>query len=283
MRLVFSARSDCSPEIVPLVSQKSLKAVLLSFLVAVVLIVSVTFRQSPLPASSEPSALLVAAAASMQQALQEIKPLYERSGVNRQVNYNFGSSGVLQQQIEQGAPIDIFISAASKQMDKLEQQNLLVPKTRKNLLTNILVLISPKPTQLKLTNFRQLVKPEIQRIAIGEPRSVPVGQYAIEVFKNLGILERVKSKLVLGNNVKAVLASVETGDADAGIVYVSDAKSSNKVVVSAIANAKLHAPIVYPIAILKSSKALESAKKYLEFLQTTPVQIVFKKYGFGIA
>lgn len=283
MRLVFSARSDCSPEIVPLVSQKSLKAVLLSFLVAVVLIVSVTFRQSPLPASSEPSALLVAAAASMQQALQEIKPLYERSGVNRQVNYNFGSSGVLQQQIEQGAPIDIFISAASKQMDKLEQQNLLVPKTRKNLLTNILVLISPKPTQLKLTNFRQLVKPEIQRIAIGEPRSVPVGQYAIEVFKNLGILERVKSKLVLGNNVKAVLASVETGDADAGIVYVSDAKSSNKVVVSAIANAKLHAPIVYPIAILKSSKALESAKKYVEFLQTTPVQIVFKKYGFGIA
>jgi molybdate transport system substrate-binding protein len=273
-------------------SQKYLKAMLLSLVVAVAIIVSVTIEQSPLPVSSQqPSALLVGAAASLQTALQEITPLYERllaqtasrSAANLKVNYNFGSSGSLQQQIEQGAPIDVFISAASKQMNMLQQQSLLVPKTQKNLLTNQLVLVTPKTATLKLTDFRQLVKPEIQRIAIGEPRSVPAGQYATEVFKNSGILDRVKSKLVLGNNVKSVLASVETGDADAGIVYISDAQNSNRVMISAIADERLHAPIVYPIAILKSSKVVASAKKYVEFLQTKPAQIVFKKYGFGIA
>jgi molybdate transport system substrate-binding protein len=281
--LVFSHDPIVSPKIESIVSQKYLKAVLLSFVMTAAIIVSATFGQSPHPASSQPQVLLVSAAASMQKALQELTPLYERSGTNLKVNYNFGSSGALQQQIEQGAPIDIFISAASKQMQMLQQKNLLVPKTQKNLLTNRLVLVTPTTATLKLTDFSQLVKPEIQRIAIGEPRSVPVGQYATEVFKNLGILDRVKSKLVLGNNVRAVLAAVETGGADAGIIYVSDAQSSDKVVISAIADRKLHAPIIYPIAILKSSKSLELAKKYVDFLQTKPAQLVFKKYGFGIA
>lgn len=239
--------------------------------------------QLPPPSGSQSSALLVGAAASMRSALEAIAPLYQRSGANLQVNYNFGSSGALQQQIEQGAPIDVFISAASKQMNTLQQRNLLVPETRKNLLTNRLVLVTPKTATLKLTNFRQLLKPEIQRIAIGEPRSVPVGQYAIEVFENLGILDRVKAKLVLGNSVKSVLAAVETGDADAGIVYISDARGNHRVVISVIADERLHTPIVYPIAILKSSKSLASARKYANFLQTPPAQAVFKKYGFGIA
>ncbi len=264
-------------------NQKYLKSVLVSLIVAVTLIVFATFRQSPLPVNSQPSVLLVGAAASLQKAFLEITPLYEQSGANLKVNYSFGSSGALQQQIEQGAPIDIFISAASKQMNVLQQKSLLVPKTRINLLTNQLVLVTPKTSTLKLTDFRQLVKPEIQRISIGEPRSVPAGEYATEVFRNLGILDQIKSKLVLGNNVKSVLTSVETGDAEAGVVYISDARNSSRVVISAIANKRLHAPIIYPIAVLKSSKMLESANRYLKFLQTKPVQIVFKKYGFGIA
>jgi molybdate transport system substrate-binding protein len=265
------------------VSQKYLKAVLLSFFVAVGIIASMMLGQFRQPLAAQPSALLVGAAASMQSALEAIAPIYARSGANVQVNYSFGSSGALQQQIEQGAPIDIFISAASKQMNTLQQQNLLVPGTRKDLLTNQLVLVTPKTATLKLTNFRQLLKPEIQRIAIGEPRSVPVGQYAIEVFQNLGILDRVKAKLVLGNSVKSVLAAVETGDADAGVVYISDARGNNRVVISAIADAKLHTPIVYPMAILKSSKSLAAARNYTDFLKTLPAQVVFKKYGFGIA
>jgi molybdate transport system substrate-binding protein len=234
------------------------------------------------PSTQSPT-LLVAAATSLQSALQEINPLYARSIATSQVKYDFGSSGTLQQQIERGAPIDIFISAASAQMQALQQQNLLVPNTQTNLLTNQLVLIIPKTSAQKLTDFRQLTQSKIQRIAIGEPRSVPAGKYATEVFTNLGILDRLQSKLVLTNNVRAVLASVETGDADAGIVYISDAQSSNKVAIAAIAEPQLHSPIIYPIAILKSSKSIAAAKKYLEFLHTKPVQSVFKKYGFGIA
>ncbi len=263
--------------------KKFVKATLLSCLAIVALTVAVAFTQSPSSDSSRSSTLLVAAAASLQPALQEIDSLFTKSITSPQVKYNFGSSGGLQQQIEQGAPIDIFISAASKQMKALQQQNLLVPKTQTNLLTNQLVLITPKTATQKLTDFRQLGQPAIQRIAIGEPRSVPAGQYATETLTNLGILDRVKAKFVLANNVRAVLAAVETGDADAGIVYISDVRSSNKVVIAAIANEKLHSPIVYPIAILKSSKSIAAAKQYLEFLHTKQVQAVFKKYGFGIA
>jgi molybdate transport system substrate-binding protein len=268
---------------VSIVRKKSIEAALLGCLVTAAIVIYAFLSQSPQPVGSQSSTLLVAAAASLQPALREIQSRDDRSSGTDRVKYNFGSSGALQQQIEQGAPIDLFISASSKQMKALEQQNLLVPNTQKNLLTNRLVLITAKTSTRKLTDFRQLVQPEIQRIAIGEPRSVPVGQYAIQTFTNLGILERVKSKFVLANNVRAVLAAVETGDADAGIVYISDAKSSDRVVVSAIANARLHAPIIYPVAILKSSRSIASAKKYIEFLQTKPVQGVFKKYGFGIA
>lgn len=263
-------------------SHKYLKSLLLSLIVTVTLVLYATIGQSSLPANSQSPVLLVGAAVSMQKALLEITPLYEQSGANLKVNYSFGSSGALQQQIEQGAPIDVFISAASKQMNILQQKSLLVPKTRINLLANQLVLVTPKTSTLKLTDFRQLTKPEIQRISIGEPRSVPAGEYAMSVFSNLGILEQIKSKLVLGNNVKSVLTSVETGDADAGVVYISDALNTDRVVISAIADRRLHALIVYPIAVLKSSKILESAKKYIKFLQTKPVQVIFKKYGFGI-
>jgi molybdate transport system substrate-binding protein len=264
--------------------RKSLKVFLLSVCVAIGLIACTQLAPPPPQTHTESSTLLVAAAASLQKALEEITPLYdERVGENRRANYNFGSSGALQQQIEQGAPADIFISAASKQMDGLQQKNLLVAETRQNLLTNRLVLVTPKTTGNKLTDFRQLAKPEIQRISIGEPRSVPVGQYATEVLKNLGVLEQVQSKFVLGSSVKSVLASVETGDADAGIVYMTDAKSSDKVVIAAIADDSLHSSVVYPIAILKSSQAIEASQDYLKFLQSQSVQAVFEKYGFGIA
>lgn len=261
-------------------SSKLVKAAILIGLVA-----SLTIGCSRTQSRSvdRPSGLLIAAAASLQPALTEITALAKRSGTVWQVNYNFGASGALQNQIEQGAPIDVFISAAPQQMTALQRQQLLLPTTQKNLLTNRLVLITPQYTAHKLTDLRQLLKPEIQRIAIGEPRSVPVGTYATEAFTSLGILPQLTAKLVFGNNVRAVLASVETGDADAGIVYSSDAIAAKKVVVAANVPARLHSPIVYPIAIIKSSKNPAAAREYLNFLQTQPIQLVFKKYGFGIA
>lgn len=195
------------------------------------------------------------------------------------ITYNFGASGALQQQIENGAPVDIFISAAKKQMDALESKNLLIKETRHNLLTNQLVLIVPK-SSMGINNFRQLTGSNVKKIALGEPKSVPVGQYAEEVFKKLGVLEQVKAKFVLGNNVRQVLAAVEAGNVDAGIVYLTDAKTSN--LIKVVATENLHSPIVYPIAILKESKNLDKAKEYLQFLDSKKAKAIFKKYGFGI-
>jgi molybdate transport system substrate-binding protein len=255
---------------------KSWRTGLLGCLTTLLLIACAQFSSAP---SSPLAPLLVAAAASLQPALQEITPLYRQA----KLDYNFAASGALQQQIEQGAPVDVFISAATKQMNALQEKGLLLPDTQTTLLTNQLVLITPKSSQVALKTFQQLVQPNVVRIAIGEPRSVPAGQYATEVLQNLGILDQVQSKFVLGNNVKSVLAAVAAGEVEAGIVYISDAQGSDQVTIAAIADEKLHAPIRYPIAVLKSSRSPVAAKQYVEFLQSDVAKSIFKKYGFGTA
>lgn len=272
--------------------RKSWRFGLLSFILTMLLVSCNQITSVPqssratIQPPAQTSAILVSAAASLQKALQEITPLYTQAytqaNPKQTVNYNFAASGALQQQIEQGAPIDVFISAADKQMKALQEKGLLVSETQKNLLTNQLVLITLKQSSISLTDFSQLIKTEVQRISIGEPRTVPAGQYATEVLKNLGILESVKSKFVLGNNVKSVLTAVETGDVEAGIVYITDAKSSDKVAIAAIADPKLHSSIRYPIAVVKSSKEPNAAKQYVEFLQGNEAKAIFVKYGFGI-
>jgi molybdate transport system substrate-binding protein len=239
------------------------------------------FDLSPVTAQSNAN-LLVSAAASLQDALKEITPIYQKSQPSVSVKYNFGASGTLQQQIEQGAPVDAFISAATKQMDALQEKGLILQDTRHNLLSNRLVLIVPKNSTAGITNARSLTSANVKKIAVGEPRSVPVGQYSNEVFKKLGIFEQVKSKLVLGNTVRNVLAAVESGNADAGIVYSTDAKISDRVKVVELIPANLHSPIVYPIAVLKNSKNTQAAKNYVQFLSSSTARNVFEKYGFSI-
>lgn len=229
---------------------------------------------------TQSNTILVSAAASLKEALEEVKPLYKQTKPNVNVTYNFGASGALQQQIENGAPADIFVSAAKKQMDALQSKNLILVDTRSNLLTNKLVLIVPKNSS-GITSFRQLTDSKVKKIAVGEPRSVPAGQYAEEVFKNLGISQQIKSKLVLGNNVRQVLSFVESGNADAGIVYATDAKISPQVKQVATAPANSHSPIIYPVAVLKSSKNAAAAKGYVQFLSSNRAGSVFQKYGFG--
>jgi molybdate transport system substrate-binding protein len=265
---------------------KSWQVGLLSLVVTILLIATSTARQHQRIALQSPaptSTILVAAAASLQKSLQEVTRLYTKTNPSQKIDYNFAASGALQQQIEQGAPVDVFISAADKQMKALQAKGLVLSGTQKNLLTNQLVLITPTKSPVALTNFSQLVQPQINRIAIGETRTVPAGQYATEVLKNLKIFDRVKSKFVLGNNVRSVLTAVETGDVEAGIVYLTDAKSSARVTIAATADEKLHAPITYPIAVLKSSKSPDAARNYVDFLQSNSAKAVFKKYGFGIA
>jgi len=233
---------------------------------------------SPVVAQSNTS-LLISAAASLKEALEEIKPLYQQSKSNVNISYNFGSSGALQQQIEQGAPADIFISAAKKQVDALEQKGLLVTGTRNIIAKNRLVLVVPKNV-VGITSFYSLKDAEVKKIAIGEPRSVPAGQYAQQVLEKLKIWTEVKSKLVFANNVRQVLASVESGNADAGLVYITDAKISNQIKVVVTADEKYHSPIIYPLAVVKRSKNINAAKEFSQFLSSDQAKMVFKKYGF---
>ncbi|MBN3951391.1 MAG: molybdate ABC transporter substrate-binding protein [Nostoc sp.] len=233
---------------------------------------------SPVIAQSNTS-ILVSAAASLKEALEEIKPLYQQSKSDVNISYNFGASGALQQQIEQGAPADIFISAGKKQMDALEEKGLLLTGSRTNLANNRLVLIVAQDV-VGIASFYDLTDSKIKKIAIGEPRSVPAGQYGEQVLKKLKLYDRVKSKLVFANNVRQVLAAVESGNAEAGLVYATDAKISNKVKVVVAADDKFHSPIVYPVAIIKSSKNTSAAKEFVEFLSGSQVKAVLKKDGF---
>lgn len=223
--------------------------------------------------------ILVSAAASLKDALEEIKPVYQQSKSNVNITYNFGASGALQQQIEQGAPADIFISAGKKQVDALEQKGLLLAGTRTNLANNRLVLVVAQDV-VGVTSFYDLTDAKIKKIAIGEPRSVPAGQYGEQVLKKLQLYDRLKPKLVFANNVRQVLAAVETGNAEAGLVYATDAKISNKVKVVVAADDKFHSPIVYPIAVVKSSKNPTAAKEFVQFLSGNQAKDILKKYGF---
>jgi molybdate transport system substrate-binding protein len=238
---------------------------------------------TPAPAHSQSATLLIAAAASLQDALEELDPIFESANRSITVNYNFAASGPLQQQIEQGAPVDLFISAATRQIDALQQKNLIVTNTRRNLLTNNLVLVVPQNSSLGLTGFRQLTNSNVRRISLGEPRSVPAGQYAEEVFRNLGILDSLRPKFVYGNSVRNVLGTVESGNADAGIVYTTDARISNRVRQVATAPSNLHSAIVYPLAVIASSRNQQAARTYAQFLVSNQAQTVFRRYGFGIA
>lgn len=232
------------------------------------------------PATAQSTTILVAAAASLQDALKDIDPLFETANPGIRVNYTFAASGPLQQQIEQGAPVDVFISAAPRQMDALQRKGLIRTETRRTLLTNRLVLVVPRHTPQPVRTFQALTDPAVRRIAVGEPRSVPAGQYAEEVFKDIGIFGVIRPKLVFGNSVRNVLSSVESGNADAGVVYATDAKVSQRVVVVATAQDNAHSPIAYPIAVIKASRNPQTAIAYHEFLKSRQAKVVFQQHGF---
>ncbi|WP_341528189.1 molybdate ABC transporter substrate-binding protein [Nostoc sp. UHCC 0302] len=253
--------------------------------VSLILVVGCNQTKTPNLSSSPASQttnLTISAAASLKDAMDEIKPLYSKEKPNVNLTYNFGSSGTLQQQIEQGAGIDIFISAATKQIKALQQKGLLLDGTTKDLLTNQMVLIAPQNSTV-VTDFKDLISSRVKKIALGEPKSVPAGQYAEQVLTSLKIADKIKSKVVYAKDVRQALNYVESGNADAGIVYLSDAKSTQKVKIVTTAPEKTHSPVVYPIAILKSSKNVDAAKGFVQFLSGNQAKNIFEKQGFTLA
>ncbi|HWR39436.1 MAG TPA: molybdate ABC transporter substrate-binding protein [Patescibacteria group bacterium] len=254
-------------------------------LVAVMLLVTACGGKQPAttPPAAAPVELTVSAAVSMKEALQEAQALYQAKQPNVKITFNLGASGSLQKQIEEGAPVDLFLSAAVKQMDDLEKKGLLKKETRKNLVENQLVLIVGKESKLAVASFNDLTKPEVKQFAMGAPETVPAGQYTQQVLKKLQLTEAVKDRTVLAKDVRTVLAYVETGNAEVGAVYKTDAASSDKVRVVATAPPDTHDPILYPMAVLAASKNVEAATAFAAFLSGPEARTIFEKHGFTAA
>ncbi len=224
--------------------------------------------------------LKVSAASSLTDVLNELNGLYMKDHPNVTFETNFASSGTLQTQIQAGAPCDVFLSAGAKQMDTLQNGGLILEDTRKDLLNNEIVLIVPNDSTLGLTSLNGLTGANVSKIASGDPASVPAGTYAKKALEQLGIYSQVQSKLILCADVRAVLTYVESGNVDAGIVYKTDALTSDQVKVVASGPAEVNATIVYPVAVIKASANPDAAQKYLDFLSTNEAKAVFEEYGF---
>lgn len=235
-------------------------------------------------ASAETIELTVSAAASMQDAMKAIKPVYQEKNPDISIIYNFGSSGSLKQQIEQGAPADVFLSASPKWIDALETENLLLEGKRQDLLKNTMVLITPANSDQGISDFSALSDSKVKKVALGDPESVPAGQYAKEVLTSLNLYQPLETKYVFAKDVRQVLSYVETGNVDAGLVYGTDAKiAGDKVKVTAVAPDNTHKPIIYPVAIIKDTKNPEASQAFIEFLSSNQAKDVFEQYGFSMA
>ena len=227
---------------------------------------------------AEPVKLTISAAASLQDAAVELKDIYQKQQPGVEITYNFEASGPLQKQIEEGAPVDLFISAGKKQMDALTDKRLIIDTSRVNLLSNELVLIAGQDS--RLTGFDGLTGADIKKIGIGTPETVPAGSYAKEALTTLKLWDKIQTKLVQAKDVRQVLTYVETGNVDAGLVYKSDAMAGKNIKTIAAAPADAHKPIVYPMAIIKSTKHQKETEAFAYFLQSSEAAGVYEKYGF---
>jgi molybdate transport system substrate-binding protein len=227
--------------------------------------------------------LTISAAASLTDALSEIQKIYEAHNRSVKLSFNFGSSGALQQQIEQGAPADLFVSAASKNMEALVDKQLIDINKQKNWLTNNLVVVIPLNGKAAISSLTDLSKAEVKHVAIGIPESVPAGTYAKEALMNAKQWDLLQFKTVQGKDVRQVLQYVETGNADAGFVYKTDSLSSKKVKVAFSVDPKTYTPVEYPMGIVKATKHSKTAEEFYAYLQSKEALDVFVKYGFTIS
>lgn len=233
--------------------------------------------------SSGQTTLTISAAASLTNVMTDLESAFSKAYPQVKLIYNFGASGALQEQIENGAPADVFISAGAEQISSLLEEQYLVEDSIVNLLVNEVVLVVPAAASSEIESFAELAGDQVQTLAIGDPDSVPAGQYAKEVLTSLDLLTAVSAKTVYCKDVRQVLTYVENGEADAGIVYATDAISSDQVKIAAQAPDGTHEAIIYPAAIIKASEKHEVAKLFLDFLNTLEAVEVFESYGFKLA
>ena len=225
--------------------------------------------------------ILVAAASSLKNAYEdELIPMFEEQYPGVTVEGTYDSSGKLQTQIEEGLEADVFMSAATKQMKALDEEGMIASDTIVNLLENKIVLIVPTGSDSKIDSFEKIG--DAASIALGDPESVPAGQYAKEALTNLNVWDSIQDKVSFGTNVTEVLNQVAAASADAGIVYATDAasKADQVTVVAEAPEGSLEKKVIYPVAVVKATAHEDAAKAFVDFLQTPEAIAVFESYGF---
>jgi molybdate transport system substrate-binding protein len=221
--------------------------------------------------------VLVFAAVSLTDALKDVAVAYEKGSGDKLV-FNLWASSMLARQIREGAPADLFLSADEAQMDGLEEAGLLLSGSRRSLLSNTLVIVVSSDGGPKITSPRDLLS--VRTLALAEPKIVPAGVYAKQYLEKLGLWDALASRVVPTENVRACLAAVEAGNADAGIVYRTDALISKRVRVAWAVTAEEGPRISYPVAVVKDAAHSGAAKRFAAYLASEPARAVFVKYGF---
>jgi molybdate transport system substrate-binding protein len=227
-----------------------------------------------------PPSVTVSAAISLTDALTAAAEQYKSAG-GGPVLFNFGGSNVLARQIVNGAPVDLFISADEAQMDLVARAGLVADGTRVNLLTNLLAVVVPGDRPRTLSGIRDLLDPAFKRIAIGDPDAVPAGVYARAFLQQEGLWDALRPRIIASTNVRAALTAVETGAADAGIVYRTDARMSTHAAVAWTVPAERGPRIVYPAAIVKGAANAGEAARFLAFLRGAQADRIFARFGFA--
>jgi len=232
--------------------------------------------------SAEPAQeIIVSAAVSLKNVFEEVGKILEEKHPGAKARFNFGASGDLARQIEAGAPVDVFVSAAQKDMDDIDQKGLITSGTRMNFAGNSVVLVRSGMSQIRMELFEDLRKAEVKKIVIANPKSVPAGRYAEEVLKYFNLWEAVKDKLVFAEHVRQALDYVARNEVDAAIVYSTDAMIRPKEVrIITKAPDRSHQPIIYPIGIVKGSKNQSLAKEFITLVLSTEGKNLLRKYGF---
>ncbi len=243
--------------------------------------IGLPFPATELAVAADQQEIIVSAAISLKNAFEEIGKLFESKYKGVKVSFNFGASGDLVRQIEGGAPVDVFASAAQKDMDEADEKGLIVLNSRVNFAGNSIVLIVPADSKIRIKTFQDLGLNQVGKIAAGNPKTVPAGRYAEEVFVHFRLLTSIKEKLIYAEHVRQVLDYVARGEVDAGVVYSTDAMvRATDIKIVATAPDESHRPVIYPAAVVKSTNKEPLAKAFVSLLISEQGRKVLERHGF---
>ncbi|MCR8846536.1 molybdate ABC transporter substrate-binding protein [Paenibacillus sp. SC116] len=268
-----------------ILKRSKFRALIAYLLLPVLLLHSCNLLPSTPSSDNEPAqgTLVVSAEASLQTVLVEIKDSFERKYPHVNVQFNFGASGALQKQIEQGVATDIFMPASNKQMNSLIKSGFVADDQQRDLLSNELVVIVNTTNKQTWSSLEKLTSAEMERIALGDPKSDSAGMYTEQTLQRLYFWSDIKDKAVFTKDVRQVLSYVDTGNVDAGFVYRTDALGAKNSKIVHFVNPKHHDPIIYPIGIIQQTRNAEAAQLWVEYVQQPEAQQIFKRYGFKMA